>query len=246
MVDLSRRKTILGMGLLASGSGAAFSSASFSQSTESGADFRVVADQQLVVAANSGPADNVTTEDQDSNASNPTEYLFGGEGEYINTENIDFGDIQSDGEAAVNGETNDALEIAVAVTSDEGSFDPILEVTNEGDTAANVGISISQYGDDVSSEGDETDKPIAEAEVDSAFDFKIAENSVSNETFEEVTPGNTEDISIDLDLTEITPSDLQEAADPGDLGDGDVFGDGAAVDTVSLVDAIEVGVEESS
>lgn len=247
---VKRRTTILGLGALATGSGAAFTSAAFASSTEPSADFRVVVDQQLVVAANDSSASNVTTESEDSDASNPSDYLFGGPGDVINTDNINFGDVRSNGEAAVNDGTNDDLEVAVAVTSDEyGSFDPILQVENQGDTAAEVGITIAEYGDDVSSDGDADGQPIAESEVDDAFTFKIDGEDVGSSSFETVGAVETGDISIDLDLDYITDSDLRSAADPADPGapdHGDVFGDGAAVDTVDLVDAIEVGVEDTS
>ena len=233
------------------GSGAAFTSAAFASSTEPSADFRVVVDQQLVVRGNQSPGSNVTVDGIDGgDVSDPTNYLFGGSEDVINTSNINFSEVRSDGEAAVNGGTNDNLEVAVAVTSEEdGSFDPILQVENQGDTAADVGITIAEYGDDVSSDGTEDGQPIEESEVDDAFTFKIDEEIVGSSSFETVGAVETGDISIDLDLDYITDSDLRSAADPADPGapdHGDVFGDGAAVDTVDLVDAIEVGVEDTS
>ena len=241
-----RRTTILGIGALAMGSGAAFTSAAFASSTEPSADFRVVVDQQLVVAANDDPDNNVTTESDDSDASNPSEYLFGGPEDVINTENINFGDVTSDGEAAVNDGQNDNLEVALAVTSGEnGSFDPILQVQNEGDTAANVGITISEYGSDVDVDGDDSE-PISTTDVNSAFTFEIDGTPVGSSTFVTVDAGVTEDISIDLDLDLIPDEDLRDAANPGNPASGDVFGGGAAVDTVDLVDTIEVGVEDTS
>ena len=236
---VKRRTTILGLGALATGSGAAFTSAAFASSTEPSADFRVVVDQQLVVAANDDAADNVTTESDDSDASNPSDYLFGGE-DVLNE--VTFGEVTSGGEAAVNGEENDGLEVALAVTADEsGSFDPILQVQNDGETAADVGITIAEYGSDVDVD-DDGSEPIDTSDVDSAFTFQIDGETVASDAFETVDAGVTEDISIDLNLDEITESDLRNAADPGDPGSGDVFGDGAAVDTVDLVDAIEVGI----
>lgn len=50
-MDLSRRSVVVGLGLLATGSGAAFTSAAFNDSTNSNGDIRVVAGDGLVVEA---------------------------------------------------------------------------------------------------------------------------------------------------------------------------------------------------
>ena len=46
MVDLTRRKTILGLGLLATGSGATFTSATFQSTAPANSDLRVLVEQQ--------------------------------------------------------------------------------------------------------------------------------------------------------------------------------------------------------
>lgn len=52
MVDLTRRKTVIGLGLLATGSGATFTSAAFQSSTQQDSDLRVVVDQNLQFGKN--------------------------------------------------------------------------------------------------------------------------------------------------------------------------------------------------
>ncbi|WP_143420892.1 hypothetical protein [Halorubrum halodurans] len=59
-MDFTRRKTLSGLGLLASGSGATFTSAAFSSSTDPNSDLRVVAADGLVVEAGDAFADDGT------------------------------------------------------------------------------------------------------------------------------------------------------------------------------------------
>jgi hypothetical protein len=131
MVDLSRRKTIIGMGLLAAGSGAAFSSAAFQNSVNPGADFRIIAASDLRVRP--GPAFQEPLE----------EYVV----EDFDTLNgIDFNGINPSDLPlawASDGQTNDdlAVELARLNNASEVVFEGLIEIVNEGDSMESVGIS---------------------------------------------------------------------------------------------------------
>lgn len=130
MVDLSRRKTILGMGLLAAGSGAAFSSAAFANTVNPGADFRIVAASDLRVRR--GPAFSEPEED----------YVVE---DFDQVNGIDFSGINpSDLPLAwANENDNDALDVELARLNNasEVVFEGLIEIVNEGDSDELVGIS---------------------------------------------------------------------------------------------------------
>lgn len=170
MTKLSRRKTILGMGLLAAGTGATFSSAAFQNSTTPSADLRVVVEESLNFAGN--PDAGVDLEDFDP--------------EEDNIVNVDEGDSFFDGDdiadgdgevfedidtplAATNLGANEGLEIfAVAGIGNEATFEELFVLENELTEPVAVGIAydrgnedfatdaapnVGQYGDDIVFEG---------------------------------------------------------------------------------------------
>ena len=234
IMKLNRRKTVLGLGALATGSGAVFTSASFSGSAEASSDFRVVTEGSLVVE----PNDNVSSaSDIAANKSDPSGYLFKN-GSSLSS-NTSFSDVNSGGEAAVNNQTNGGLELAIAVADDTDKYFNILQVTNNGNTTESVGATISGYGSDVSSGG------ITEGQVDSAFEFDIEDSTGtyqdvdSSSNYEDVGPGDTRGLRIDVDISKINDDDLANESASG----GNVFGSSTTADTVDLVDTIKIGVQ---
>lgn len=154
----TRRKTVLGIGTLATGSGALFSSAAFENSTTPSADLRVVVEEALSFRPNpdATDADNVLDSDE-------FEDFFDGE----DIDDSDTGAFDGDVEpplAATNGEPNENLELfAVAGLGDTATFSELFLLENDSTEAVAVGIGYDrnnsnfsttdadagQYGDDI-------------------------------------------------------------------------------------------------
>lgn len=129
MVDLSRRKTIIGMGLLATGSGAAFSSAAFQNSVNPGADFRIVAAAQTIVRR--GPAF------EDGEDSELDDWA---QDEFLNFDELNPGDLPA---AGANENQNDGLDVSLARqnSASEIRFSNFLEIDNTGTTEVSIGTT---------------------------------------------------------------------------------------------------------
>ena len=173
-MKLSRRKTILGMGLLAGGSGATLSSAALTSSADSGADMRVVADQSLTVRAgdlfsslsevdeNTSPSGDInyvayigdsTNEDYDT----PGNVLFSSndaDGSLTSDSVIDEDDTLETPAVIANGGDDGNFAFAVAVRlNDVVDFSELIEVENNTNSEENVGITFSTFGSDASGVG---------------------------------------------------------------------------------------------
>lgn len=153
---------MIGLGLLATGSGASFTSAAFSSSTTPTADLRVVVDQELRVQR--GPGFNTSDND---NTGTPGFFTNDNDAAGGNLNETSSGAFNgnSDGEspplAFVNGSTNENLVFKAAVEGGTThTFEELLEITNQTAEAVNVGIAYdrgsgpgsdnSQYGQDIS------------------------------------------------------------------------------------------------
>ncbi|OYR74596.1 hypothetical protein EO776_03585 [Halorubrum ezzemoulense] len=241
---------VVGLGALATGSGAVFSSAAFSASATSTADFRVVVEDNLVLEA----GDSFRNGDG-AYLDNPSGKFYGG------SDDLFSGDSGLNGlepdelpAAYANDRTNSDLEVETAVQNfEEFKFDNFLQVTNEGTETREVGIRFNLYGADVN------DGPIKKQDLIQAYEFyneggdggKISTNgspggSVSSQTLKATTsvnPGETEQIGLKIDLTVGSISDdIAEAAAPGT---NDVFNGGGEYDTVHLVESIRVGSDSA-
>lgn len=193
-----RRTTILGLGALAMGSGAAFTSATFQNSVDADADFRVRVDQALVVEAGAAFEDDGSvagdvTEDRfinpDHTGASVGDDFYAGESELG-----DVFDEQGEDEdpplatVSKRDETNNGtLETYAAVDflnvdGDGGNsvtFEDILQVRNESGHTVEVGIaydrdegedgSPGQYGDDVGGGNNEVEFDI----VQEVYQFKV-------------------------------------------------------------------------
>lgn len=164
MVRPTRRKTLIGMGMLAVGSGAAFSNAAFQTSTTPSADLRVVVEEALNFRPNpDAPDDNDNILDTDD-----FEDFFEGE-DIADGEGDAFdGDVETP-LAATNGQPNGDLELfAVAGLGETATFSELFILENDSTDSVAVGIaydrgnsdfdtdaaSTGQYGGDIDVNGE--------------------------------------------------------------------------------------------
>lgn len=174
MVDLTRRETVIGLGLLATGGGATFTQAAFQSSTQPDSDLRVVVDQNLQFGAN--PGLNTTRDDiaddsgffddadgADSGTLNESGGVFDDENEGSGSDDDgdegfdpDGGDRNGDGfnegfeprlpKAFAEG-VNDELTIKAAVQiGTTHTFDNLLRVGNGTESTVQIGIAYDREG----------------------------------------------------------------------------------------------------
>lgn len=190
MVDLTRRKTVLGMGLLASGSGAAFTSAAFNNSVDSTSDMQVItaADVSVRKGNNVPTGDTLNTITDSNNHDVDFLNLDQSTDSRVSSNNLDFGGLTGSDVpvAGVNDgvDSNLVIETATGVRSASGSggtavvFENIIEIVNEGDTTINdIGISYGAsgaYGNDVDG------STITEDIVKEIYQFIVQPSGVSN------------------------------------------------------------------
>ena len=246
---VKRRTTILGLGALAMGSGAAFTSAAFENTAAADADFRVVVEDDLVVEPGAAfrqgddPNDNF-----DPNSIDAEDWAReNGENSFFSSSDDSLESIgRDDGPkvAAMNNATNSDLEIEVATFLDENAgrdqtFEDFLQVRNSGTTRRNVAIGFSEFGSDGDSE------EISADDVREIYQFEnTGGTQISEESFGD-TPnwftleaGETRQINLSVDTTEFYEEivDLATGTNP--------FEDGERVTTVDLVNEIEFGTQE--
>ena len=252
-----RRSMILGLGALAMGSGAAFTSAALQNAMAADADFRVVVEDDLVVEPGSAFRDG----------SNSLDDYDPGSGYTVDTnsllDNDSLGAVAPEDlpAAAVSDDVNEDLDIEVATGLDDGTgrldeLSNMLQVRNEGNTTREVAFGFSEFGDNVA------DGTVSSSDVIEVYEFedeggnKISTDSQSwdagdgeveadNQTpagHVEIGPGEVEQITLQVDTTveEVVDDILEEAE-----GLDNPFEGGHV--TVDLVNAIFVGTnnEES-
>lgn len=248
----TRRKTVLGLGALATGSGAVFTSASFQSSVNPTADMRVVVEDDLVVEA--GDSFRNGSGDYVSDPGGAKFYGTDNGGLFADSETLKDVDVDDLPAARVNDDQNSGLYVQTAVKNRDEDGNPIevefpnlLRVRNDGTETAEIGISYQPtdqaYGEDVGS-----GEPIAAGHVVDAYVFKSDGGSggrispskwdggPANTTTVDV--GETEQIGLTIDLTVGSiVEDIAKAASPGK---SDVF-NGGEYDTVHMLEQIEVG-----
>ena len=247
----TRRKTVLGLGALATGSGAMFSSAAFSASATSTADFRVVVEDNLVLEAGDSFRNS-----NDAYLDNPGGSKFYGGSDDLFSGDSGLSNLEPDDlpAAYANDKTNSDLAVETAVQNfNTFEFDDFLQVTNEGTETREVGIRFNQYGEDVNG------GPISNSDLIQAYEFynkggdggKISTDGSPGgpprtqnlNATTPVNPGETEQIGLKIDLTVGTISD--DIADAAAPGTNDVFNGGGEYDTVHLVESIRVGSDSA-
>lgn len=160
MVRPTRRKTLIGMGMLAVGSGAAFSNAAFQTSTTPSADLRVVVEEELNFRPNPDAPDN------NDNILDTDDFEDFFEGEDIADGDGDAfdGDVEPP-LAATNGQPNGDLELfAVAPTGTSDTFSELFILENDSTDSVAVGVAYDrgtgtddnrgQYGEDIDVNGE--------------------------------------------------------------------------------------------
>jgi hypothetical protein len=176
MVDLTRRKTVIGLGLLATGSGATFTSAAFQSSTQPDSDLRVVVDQNLQFGANpdlnpderDDIADDPGFFDDDGSSSgelNESDGVFDEGNETDGFDDDGDGGFDPDGDSDEDSSSgfdqgfepglpkafaegaNDELTIKAAVQiGNEKNFNDLLRVGNATEEIVRVGIAYDRTG----------------------------------------------------------------------------------------------------
>ena len=262
-----RRTTILGLGALAMGSGAAFTSATFQNSVDADADMRVIVDERLTVRAgelfdglNPGDVDAgetftaiVDSEDTET----PSDILFdddttiddnGTEYETVLTEDDDKR-IPTPAAVANDGENGDfAFAIAVDI-NDDVSFDELIEIDNELERSVEAGITFETFGEDAS-EVDGGKETVATEiyQFEDSSEDQISPDSDGWEAENDQEPANRTDINIgeDEQITlkndtgggSVDVGDLRSAIEPEPAFGRNITG-------LDLVDTIEVGIGDS-
>lgn len=249
MAKLNRRKTIIGMGLLAAGSGAAFSSAAFQNSVTPDADLQVVVEQNLEIR----PGDGL---DDDDN-------VLGNEGDYQDVIGSDepFGDGDTQPPLAyVDGENGDLdLRVTVPLGSDDVRFEELLEIEGPVHEEVDIGIAYDRFPDDEEENQYGEDITLADGTLEpdiarNAYSFETDGTRISpnnseagvgtSETIEQEfdRPANTVSIdpgeTVSIDLVVDTDTDLEEIRGAASINPNEF---GFQRETVQLIDGFTVG-----
>ena len=260
MVDLSRRKTVLGLGMLAVGSGSVFTSAAFNNQVNPSSDMRVVVDEKLTVepgilfrdGSNAGdpvsptsstPPDGETLKNQTSDS------LFGGNNDAgLDTNNIGVNDIPA---ASINDEVdgNLFLEVAVALgTNDKigDSSNGVFQVRNDTNSDQDIAIRFNTFGPDVGTGGSQVSETQA---VETFRFFDSGDNQISTDDPTAGPPTVANAVTVDAGTVEQIYVDYNTTTHEGALEtaagiSGNPFNQQTA--TVDLVDTIDVGVSDGS
>ncbi|MUW14246.1 hypothetical protein GJ633_05925 [Halorubrum sp. CBA1125] len=256
---VKRRSMVIGLGALASGSGAVFSSATFQNSAESDADFRIVSQPGLTLrrgdAFSSGYSWAYGPGVKTASFINP-----------VSAENpgIDFSDLKpSDLPVAWANEQEDGslvVQLARQNNSSDVDFNQLIEVENTGQTDENVGISYAGGYAPVNDgstpnwfvDGYATNNPtdeITKADVQQIFTFQTNSDDTqispdsgtnSDEPNTHYTLGSGNTVQVDL---KTTLNGDQTSVFAKNSGGGDPFVDSPATGSLQLLDRITVGTD---
>ena len=249
---VKRRSMVIGLGALATGSGAVFSSAAFANSAQAGANFQVVVEDELIAEAGdafrngeSFRVGNSSGEFRDI-GSNDIFSDGGGLGD------VSFEDLPVAG--ATNG-ANDELNLAVATEIEtEHTFEDFIQVRNEGTESKDVAIDFSNFG----TATDDGGADLAKALVGTVYQFESGGQTISPdpttpggaltenpEEYVTVEEGSTVQIDLTVDTTDTTVrqrlSDYVESN-----GNTNPFAEDGDRATIDLVDKIRIGTPEDS
>ncbi|GAB7092767.1 hypothetical protein JCM18237_30380 [Halorubrum luteum] len=267
---VKRRTTILGLGALATGSGAAFTSAAFEENLDAGSDFRVVADTDLQVEPGVAFRDGSGSDDS-FNPSEGEDWAHDGDNSLFDNgglDEIDLDDFNGERAATINDEVNGNLSPALAVDMQPGgntvTFGNILQVANNGGVGSReLGIKFSGFGEDVDlvDEADYNDTPDGDVDpndVVEGFQFEADGTTISTNRGESsfggddgvedqtvtdtvtIEDGETKQIDLIVDLE--NPDGFPGQIQSAAAPTGNPF-DGEAIDTVDLIDEIRFGVD---
>lgn len=232
-----RRKMVMGMGLLATGSGAAFTSAAFSQQTNPGANMELYAEKNLAVSR--GAADFNSSYTISDKSDLPAAYI--------------------DESGGING----ALVVNTA-NRIQGShtFTHLLEVANNGDTTENVGFGYSTFSNlvDSSNTSGTSDGDVERSTVQALYSFEVNDAASPNDftaadgnkispasgnskdapaNWVELSPGET----LAVDLTVDASGNIPDLRDAISSPSGNPFSSPKPVAGATLVEEISVGIQ---
>ncbi|TKX84042.1 hypothetical protein EXE43_21035 [Halorubrum sp. SS5] len=229
-----RRSMVIGLGALATGSGAVFSSAALQSTTTSDAAFEVYTVQELNVKRGD------STHDRTDNSI------------------TDAGDLP---QADVDGSTqkgNLNVKVATRNNSDSHSLTHLLDVENNGTEAVNVGFGFETFGGMVVSSGAGTGE-VTEDQVKGMYSFQVntgdSSNTISGGDGADLSPGSGDSKdnpqnykTIDpgerlaVDLVVDAPGEVVSAINEATNPTGNPF-DKESRDVKTLVEKIVVGTE---
>lgn len=232
---MKRRSVAMGLGALATGSGAVFSSATFQATVNSESTLEVFSVAELNVTRGADQISGVTYDSEyniQSREDLPDAY-------------VNDGSTQS---------SNLVVEVATRNSNSTKSFPYLLEVTNNGTSDVNVGIGFSSFGENVGNEATISKKDVMDTYEFSANpgrstdgigsgDGNISANSTTDGTqtpvnYKLVPPGESLAVDLDVDPPNSIVDDINTAADPNNSFDSsETYG-------VTLVDEITFGTEE--
>lgn len=275
---MKRRTALIGLGSLAAGSGAVFSSAAFNDSVNASSDMRVIVAENLEVRAGQAFEDDGTINTSNGDitpsnyveyASNPSFFDPSSDPEPQGLADIDSDDLPV---ATVNRRDNNVngdvkIQVAVNVDTTSVRFNDILEIENKGTSSVKVGISYDrqggtgsgagQYGSDVNV-GGSTGSEITEQTVQHVYRFigfgtgtfgsgRISPNQSNTnddpDNVAKIDPGTTIPVDLKIDLSKLFGFvDVQTQIEDAATLTGGLFQ--GRRDTVDLLDAITVGVED--
>lgn len=174
-----RRSVILGLGALATGSGAVITSGAFAgQVTNPSAELQVIADARLLVRAPASPPTKDTASWIDTTAKSPLDSFSDPAFERTKLPTAQIHDTNQ----------NDNYVIRAGVkTGESNTFDSIMEIKNEDGVAHDVGINYGDY-DDGSTHGYGSDvdantwdtgdaSAIDRKDVQEMYQFRIPDNA---------------------------------------------------------------------
>jgi hypothetical protein len=250
---------VIGLGALASGSGAVFSSATFQNSVDSDADFRIVSQPGLTLRRGDAFSSGYSwAYGPNSDNEESADFIDAGSG-------IDFSTLKpSDLPVAWANEQEDGslvVQLARQNNSSDVDFNQLIEVENTGQTDENVGISYAggyaQIDDNESTAGwfvngystTNPNEEITKADVQEIFTFQtssdetqISPNSTSESddanAYVTLTPGTT--VQVDL---KTTLNGEQTSVFASHSGGGDPFASNPQTGNLQLLEQITVGTE---
>lgn len=201
---MQRRNFILGLGTVATLSGAAsVTGANLADSATADSDFRVIIDDNELAIAEADGADT--------------------EADPINFTELDTDDDlpQAYVEGEISGE-EETLEVELATENGESNdFNPLLTLDGT-DLSEDVEVDaeISAYGDD---EGD-TDDDVDSATIDDIYTFDVGGQDILEAGSITLTAGTEEDIDVNIDTTtaEDEIADASDAGSPFESDENDI------------------------
>jgi len=255
---VKRRSMVVGLGALATGSGAVFSSAAFASSVSPSADMRVVVGQNFGNNLRVDAGDIFRQNNGDfnpgsgSDAVETVHNITGSRTEFFGSDELADLEVDDLPAAGANNDDfyNDQLSLAVAtavgetavIGNDSDGDVGFIQIENNTPDDHDIQIEFNSFGEDVGTANNE----VTAGQVRQIYEFydsggnQISENGSGNIPYSiTVASGSTEQIYLVVDTESTT---LYNAVMEATNTDDSQFT--TEQDTVDLVDSIRVGVDE--